>query len=119
VNLPGLLGGVNFAGGVGGDPKIRPRHPCSADKLNALYRGYGAAAKVPSLWLYSTNDQYWGPRLPHQWFASFVKAGGTARFVPLPPFGDNGHRSFLQNAAAWKPAFEGFLQELGFARSSE
>src|SRR5262249_46623651 len=27
VNLPGLAGGVNFAGGVGGDPKIRPHHP--------------------------------------------------------------------------------------------
>jgi len=86
--LPGLAAGVNFSGGVGGDPKRRPENPCSPNQLNQLYRSYGSAAKVPSLWLYSTNDRYWGAQLPHQWFQSFVDAGGIARFVQLPPYGD-------------------------------
>jgi dienelactone hydrolase len=113
-NLPGLTGAVNFSGGVGGSPTRRPQNPCAPERLNQLYRSYGAAAKVPSIWLYSPNDLYWGPALPHQWFHSFVSAGGAARFVQLPPYGDNGHKIFTGNPPAWKPAFEQFLHELGF-----
>ena len=119
MNLPGLAAGVNFSGGVGGDPKHRPGNPCSPNLLNQLYRHYGTAAKVPSLWLYSTNDQYWGERLPHQWFQSFVDAGGMARFVQLPPYGDDGHKSFTDNPPAWKPAVEGFLREFRFDEASK
>jgi len=117
--LPGLAAGVNFSGGVGGDPKRRPENPCSPNQLNQLYRSYGSAAKVPSLWLYSTNDRYWGAQLPHQWFQSFVDAGGNARFVQLPPYGDDGHKSFTDNPPAWKPAVEGFFREFRFGEASK
>jgi dienelactone hydrolase len=113
-NLPGLAGAVNFSGGNGGRPKTDPGHPCSPDQLGEVLSGYGAASKVPSLWLYSPNDRYWGPRLPRQWFAGFVKGGGKAQFVELPPFGEDGHASFIRNQPAWKPSFETFVRELGF-----
>jgi dienelactone hydrolase len=77
--LPGLVAAVNFSGGVGGSPTNRPESPCAPGLLNQLYRNYGATAKIPSLWLYSPNDLYWGPSLPTQWFGSFIKAGGKAR----------------------------------------
>ncbi len=89
---------------------VRARRPRQC--LGASRRG--AAAKVPSLWLYSLNDRFWGPRLPHQWFRSFVAAGGKAQFVQLPSFADDGHKSFAGNSTAWIPAFEAFLQEIGF-----
>jgi dienelactone hydrolase len=113
LNLPGLKGAVNFSGGVGGDPKGHPENPCSPQRLDQLYRSYGAKAKVPSLWLYSPNDLYWGPRLPTQWFRSFVNAGGNARFVALPPYRDNGHMIFTGDPHAWMPAFESFLRDIG------
>jgi len=119
MDLPGLAAGVNFSGGVGGDPKGRPENPCSPNQLNQLYRHYGTAARVPSLWLYSANDRYWGARLPHQWFQSFVDAGGIARFVQLPPHGDDGHRSFTDNPPAWKPAVEGFLRDFRSGEASK
>lgn len=112
--LPGLLAAVNFAGGGGGNPTERPENPCGADRMTELYKEYGAAAKVPSLWLYSVNDRYWGSRLPKEWFNAFVAAGGKARFVQLPPFKENGHGIFSGNPAAWKHAFETFLHEIGF-----
>lgn len=112
--LPGLMGAVNFSGGGGGNPSSRPANPCSAWRLENLYKDYGTASKVPTLWLYSENDRFWGPELPKEWFASFVGAGGKARFVQLPPYKDNGHGIFTGNPAAWKAAFEDFIHELGF-----
>jgi dienelactone hydrolase len=114
--LPGLVGAINFAGGGGGNPVAHPEHPCSPQQLEELFRGYGQTARVPTLWLYSENDRYFGNRLPRQWFEGFVGAGGKGRFVELPPYKDNGHFSFEGNPDAWKPAVEKFLHELGFDR---
>jgi dienelactone hydrolase len=114
--LPGLAGAINFAGGGGGNPVMHPEHPCSPEQLAELFRSYGRTARVPTLWLYSENDRYFGSRLPHAWFDGFVAAGGSGRFVELPPYKDNGHFSFEGNPQAWKPAVERFLHELGFDR---
>lgn len=112
--LPGLVGAVNFAGGGGGNPAERPENPCSAYRLSTLYGDYGAVAKVPTLWLYSENDRYWGAELPRKWFKGFVDAGGKGQFVQLPSYKDNGHGIFTGNPGSWKPAFEAFIQEIGF-----
>lgn len=116
LDVPGLVGAVNFAGGSGGNPTERPENPCSAHRLSALYSDYGAASKVATLWLYSENDRYWGAELPRKWFRGFVDAGGKGEFVQLPPYKDNGHGIFTGNPASWKPAFEAFLQGIGFQR---
>lgn len=115
-DVPGLVAAVNFAGGGGGNPSERPENPCSAHRLSTLYSDYGAASKVPTLWLYSENDRFWGAELPRKWFKGFVDAGGKGQFIQLPPYKDNGHGIFTGNPASWKPAFEAFLQEIGFQR---
>jgi hypothetical protein len=69
---------------------------------------------VPTLWLYSSNDRFWGPQLPRTWFAAFTEAGGKGEFVQLPSYKDNGHGIFSGNPVAWKPAFEQFLHTIGF-----
>jgi dienelactone hydrolase len=112
-NLPGLAAAVNFAGGAGGNPTDRPRNPCDLRQLDKLFREYGAAAKVPTLWLYSENDRFWGPGIPRKWFDIFTEAGGRGKFVALPAFKDDGHVIFSGNPDAWKPAFEDFLREVG------
>lgn len=111
---PGVRGVLNFAGGGGGDPVGRPGDPCSGEALARTMSGYGAATRVPVLWLYSENDGYWGPLHPRLWYEGFRERGGIARFVALPPIGSDGHAIFTSDPAAWQPAVEGFLRYLGF-----
>lgn len=109
-NAPRVVAYVNFAGGSGGDPKTRPGQPCGPEKLAQAYAHYGAKARTPVLWLYSANDLYWGADYPREWFAAFRKAGGRGRFVELPAFSSDGHRSFVGNRSAWSGAVEQFLK---------
>jgi CubicO group peptidase (beta-lactamase class C family)/dienelactone hydrolase len=109
-NVPGVKGAVNFAGGGGGRPDTHPEQPCSQDRMTELFASYGATARIPTLWLYSENDKYWGAAIPRVWHKAFVDRGGTGQFVQLPPYKADGHPIFTGIPAAWKPAFETFLQ---------
>ena len=117
-NLPGLLGAVNFARGGGGNPETQPERPCRPDLLREMFASYGVQARIPTLWLYSENDRYFGVKLPREWFDAFLAKGGAGRFVQLPPLdpalGNDGHATFTRNPPAWKPHFEAFLKERGF-----
>jgi dienelactone hydrolase len=108
--VPGVLAAVNFAGGGGGRPKTNPEDPCRDDLVRDLFAGYGATARIPTLWVYSENDRYWGARLPRAWFDAFLARGGIGKFVQLPPYKSDGHGSFTGNPAAWRPAFKAFVR---------
>ena len=113
-SLPGIVAAVNFASGGRGNPIERPKDPCSAFRLTALYKEYGGQAKVLSLWLYSENDRFWGAKLPKEWFNAFIAAGGKAEFVSLQAYKNDRHAIFTRNPAAWRPAFEAFIHQHGF-----
>ena len=116
-NVPGIVAAINFAGGAGGNPVTRPRDPWRPDLLEKAFATYGRTAKVPSLWLYSENDQFFGAKYPRRWFNAYHKGQADAVFVALPPLppelGDDGHRSFVRHPAAWRPAVEEFLKRAG------
>ena len=42
------------------------------------------------LWIYSSNDTYFGPELSKQVHEAFTGAGGIAEYHLLPPFGGDG-----------------------------
>jgi dienelactone hydrolase len=113
-NVPGVVAAVSFAGGGGGNPTDRPGDPCRPDLLGELFAGYGKTARIPTLWLYSENDRYFGKEHPQDWFRAFVAAGGKGEFVQLPAHGADGHSSFTRNPRAWRPAFDAFLRRSGF-----
>lgn len=117
--VPGARAAINFSGGDGGDPVRTPENPCRADLLADTFANYGRTSKIPTLWLYSPNDRYWGPDLPKQWFARFKANGGNGQFVSLPPFGDDGHRSFTGNIEAWTVPVAQFLKQNGFAAPAQ
>ena len=71
------MAAVNFAGGGGGNPETQPERPCRDDLLTQLFASYGATAKIPTLWLYSENDKYFGKEKPQAWFRAFVERGGS------------------------------------------
>ena len=113
-NIPGLKGAINFAGGDGGDPYKSPERPCGEYLIQNTFAKYGALNKVPTLWLYSVNDRFWGEQIPKDWFAAFQKAGGKGQFISLPAYKDDGHSIFRGNPNAWKNDFEKFIKEIGF-----
>lgn len=115
-NVEGVAAVINFAGGSGGNPATSPETPCSEPRLRRVFGDYGASARRPTLWLYSENDLYWGKSHPRAWFEAFRARGGAGEFVQLPAFGRDGHSSFTGNPAAWRPAVERLLTELGFGR---
>ena len=113
-NISGLKGAINFAGGDGGDPIKSAEKPCGDYLIKDTFAKYGASNKVPTLWLYSVNDKFWGEQLPKDWFAAFQKAGGKGQFVSLPAYKDDGHSIFRGDLNAWKNDFEKFIKEIGF-----
>lgn len=113
-NIPGVTGAINFAGGSGGDPVNNPENPCSEPTLRRVLSDYGHTSRIPSLWLYSENDRYWGHDNPVEWFKAYRAKGGTAEFVQLPAFKTDGHASFSGNRSAWVSTIDRFLVSAGF-----
>ena len=113
--IPGVVGYINFAGGAGGDPDHRPMSSCAPDALGALYGEFGKTTKIPNLWLYSTNDLFWGPNAPVAWHQAFLDGGGRGEFVQTGPVSDgNGHHLIGKGESMWKGPVDAFLKRLGF-----
>lgn len=110
-DFPGLRGGFNFAGGSGGDPVRTPEQPCSPERLQKVYEGFGKASRAPVEWFYSANDKYWGTSLPQRWFAAWREAGGKGSFNPLPAYRNDGHGIFSGEPTAWMPLVEKMLAD--------
>lgn len=111
-DVPGLVGVVSFAGGTGSGA---PGMNCSEAKLLSLYGDFGAHSKVPTLWIYAENDNYFGPDLAQRMLAAYRGPGGQAEFHQVPPHGVDGHNLFLDPAAAqiWSPLLDQFLRTHG------
>jgi dienelactone hydrolase len=112
---PGVIAGINFAGGGGGDSEQRKANPCRYDQLSKVFEDAGKAnaGATPMLWLYSRNDLYWGESIPRQWHEAYTAAGGKARFEMLPAVGEDGHRLITIGRRYWRPIVDAFVEPLG------
>jgi dienelactone hydrolase len=119
-NLPGVIGCVNFAGGAGGNPKTSPGASCQPDHLRDVLAKAGQTTQVPSLWLYSPNDLYWGEQAPKQWHQAHVEAATaagqkhSAEFFAAPPVEPDGHRLLTVGGRFWSPPLNAWLKKNGF-----
>lgn len=118
LNPPGLLGGINFSGGAGGNPDDNPGRPCSPENLGRYWAKMAKTATVPMLWMYWQNDRFWGEAIPHQWHEAWQAAGGRAEFVSFPPSGKEGHFGIDQDMNSWLPTVDAYLRQLGFAQEA-
>jgi pimeloyl-ACP methyl ester carboxylesterase len=106
----GLVGVVNFAGGRG---SLAPGQVCGEDQLVEAMARYGGGTRVPELWIYSRNDQFFGPALARRMHAAFTASGGRAEFVEAPATGLDGHGYFARAMDDWAPRVDGFLARIG------
>jgi len=109
-----VRGVVNFAGGLGGKVGGIANNHCQPDWLVAASAKLGKGARVPSLWIYTENDQYFGPDLSRRMHTAYTEAGGKAVFFLLAPYGDDGHMLFgsAQAVPLWRDKVETFLREI-------
>lgn len=117
--VDGVVGYINFAGGGGGSPTLAPGHNCDPDQLTQVFGEFGRSTTVPSLWVYTMNDQYFGPDAPVAWHASFARGGSRTTFVHAPavPDGD-GHGLSRHPKSLWAPYVESFLATIDFPAAS-
>jgi dienelactone hydrolase len=110
-NLPSVKAIIVFAGGRGGRVGGKPNNNCAPDKLIEATGEFGRTARTPMLWIYITNDTYFGPPLPERMHKAYVAAGGNAEYHLMPPFGSEGH-FFIDSPDAipqWSPLVAQFL----------
>jgi len=110
-NLPSVAAIINFAGGRGGRSNNRPDNVCAPDRLVSTAGEFGRTARTPTLWLYSQNDTYFGPKLSRRMADEFHAAGGSIEYHLLPPSGTEGHLLINSSDAAhlWSPILTKFL----------
>jgi dienelactone hydrolase len=113
---PGLVAAVNFAGGAGGNPDTRPGNPCSPTALARLWQDQAAGAQVGMLWLYWSNDRYWGADWPRRWAQAWRDGGGQLDFQQLPSAGKDGHQGMNIDMDHWVPLVEAYLAKAGFTQ---
>ncbi len=114
----GLLGGINFAGGAGGDPEAKPGSPCNPHAMTRYWGEIAKHAKAPMLWLYWENDKYWGADYPKTWHKAWVDGGGRAQFTGFSAVGEDGHAGLNIDMDHWLPVVDDFLVRLGFDKSA-
>jgi dienelactone hydrolase len=114
-NIPGLVGVVNFAGGL--------RHldengsgnwnPADEGYLLSTYNNYGKKTKTPMLWIYTQNDSYFPPPLSQKMVEAFIAGGGKATLKLLPSFKNDGHPFFPSSSTipVWLPLVEEFFAD--------
>jgi dienelactone hydrolase len=103
---PGLVAGINFAGGRGSPA---PDEVCRPDLLIDAFRFFGRRSRVPMLWIYAENDHFFGPALAEKFRDAFTAGGGIVTFAKAPPFGQDGHLLFANGIPKWTPLVDDFL----------
>jgi dienelactone hydrolase len=99
-NPPGVQLVINFAGGRGGHAYGQPNVVCGPDRLIEAAGDYGRTAKVPTLWIYSANDSYFGPDIADAMVHAWQQNGGVAELRLLPAYGVDGH-DIVADRASW------------------
>jgi dienelactone hydrolase len=110
LNIPGVKGLVNFAGG-----RNAPRCPSWPLDLAVAAGHYGQQTKVPSIWFYGDNDAKFSQSTWRGMYEHYTAAGGQAELVAYGNFMKDSH-NFLGSVTAlsiWIPRMDAFLLRIG------
>ncbi len=111
----GLVAVLAFAAGRGGNPSRNPGVPCAIEPLARVFDELGKSVKVPVLFHYAENDQFFNAQTSRLWYDRFTAGGARAEYVLQPAFGKDGHYIFSEDSGVqyWLPAVERFLARNG------
>jgi dienelactone hydrolase len=118
-NIPGVKAVINFAGGGGGNPVAMYQNPCSEYSLRRMFGKWGVTARTPSLWVYTENDEYFGPKYPKGWFEAFKAEGGIGEYLAMPAYKDKGHGFWALAPELWRAKVLEWLKSVGFSELRE
>lgn len=106
---PGILGLINFAGGLKLDNCLGWENT-----LASAFADYGARNRYPTLWFYGDNDSFWPRQTVAEMYRRYVAAGGNARLVSFGAFKSDAHKLFSDRDGLkiWWPEVEKFLAGL-------
>jgi hypothetical protein len=108
----GMVAAISFAGGL----RLRRDDPCNEPQLVDAFRTLGRSSRIPTLWIYSENDQLFSPEAAQKFQSPFVAAGGRAEFFGAPKYGTDGHSFFAFAIPQWTPVVDKFLASAGISR---
>lgn len=108
-NIPNLRGVISISGGL-----RMPDCP-KEDVLVNAYKDFGAASRVPNLWVYARNDSFFGPELIERMQSAFLDGGGDVKLVMYDKFGKDGHSLFTAATGKlqWLMEMDAFLRFRG------
>lgn len=110
LNLPNVVGLVNFAGGLRQDGCVGWEQ-----NLARAFGNYGRATRVPSLWFYGDNDSFWSVPVWTEMHRQYTQAGPAVRLVAFGSFGNDAHGLFAARAGVplWLPEVRKLFASLG------
>jgi dienelactone hydrolase len=106
----GVRGLINFSGGLRQD-----ECPGWQKNLTSAFGDYGEHVKLPSLWMYGSNDSVWQGALADEMFASYTSHGAKADMVDFGAYKNDAHRLVgdRDGVAIWWPRVKTFLADIG------
>ncbi|MFB1117095.1 CocE/NonD family hydrolase [Dickeya dadantii] len=109
VNPAGVQAVISFDGGRGA---IDGKSLCDKAGLLKAFELYGRTARIPTLWLYTKNDNAFPPAMAREMLNAYQRGGGNAEFILMPAFEENGH-TFIESApeSFWWQQVAGFLEQ--------
>lgn len=109
---PGMVAAISFAGGLKRDRVLS----CNPKQLADTFRIFGKTSRIPTLWIYSENDQLFPSETASALHKAFVSSGGRAELISAPKLGNDGHGFFALAIPQWTIMLDRFLASIGIER---
>jgi dienelactone hydrolase len=105
----GVRGLINFSGGLRQDECANWQK-----NLTSAFGTYGEHVKLPSLWMYGSNDSVWQGDLADNMFESYIAHGARADMVDFGAYKNDAHRLVgdRDGVSIWWPRVKNFLADI-------
>ena len=109
LNIPNVVGLVDFAGGV-----KESDCPSPDQSLIDAAGKFGAQTKIPSIWIYGENDKIFSTSTWQSMYRQYTRNGARATLVDYGNFMDDAHTMTANGAGLplWVDKVDAFLRQL-------
>jgi dienelactone hydrolase len=105
--IPGLRAVINFGGGRA---SISQNFVCERENLLDAFREFGVHSRMPSLWVYAINDQFFDPGLAQEFFGVFSERSSLGWLNIIADVPGDGHAAIQSKGRKiWRPILDKFL----------